>query len=442
MRISLLAAAMMMWMLATPVALAASAARPIASGTPPGGPDEETPIEPLEAQPGGRTQACTASARAALRACRHDVEDEYWLAIGKCLNLADDEERRACLDEAGAARADARALCAEQFNARGEACELLGEDPYDPEIDPDDFLSPEEAAANPHPYFPLVPGTRWVYMDTEAHQEIDVAVVDETIEILGVDCFAVTDVVRDDGVVIEDTVDWFAKDHNGNVWYFGEATKSFEDGELVSLEGSWKAGVAGAKPGIIMQALPQVGEGYRQEFNLGDVEDLAQISSITGTEEVPAASCEGDCVVTKDSTPIEPDQVEEKYYARGVGLMLEVNPDSGERVELVEFHPGGQPAASIRPSGLRVEALPRATPFSSAPEIRFELSKASDVSADVFDSSGRRVRALAHGPHEAGSHSLLWDGKDGENRRVAAGIYFVRVRAGAETSSRKILMLE
>jgi hypothetical protein len=92
-------------------------------------------------------------------------------------------------------------------------------------------------------------------------------------------------------------------------------------------------------PGIVMQAVPAIGAVYRQEFLLGDAEDMAEVTSVTGAETVPAASCAGDCLVTREFTPLEPEVAEAKFYAPGVGLILEVDLDMGDRVELVEFIP-------------------------------------------------------------------------------------------------------
>ncbi len=93
----------------------------------------------------------------------------------------------------------------------------------------------------------------------------------------------------------------------------------------------------GAKPGIIMKANPVVGDVYRQEFSLGNAEDMAEILSRTASAKVPAASCRSNCLVTKDFLPFDPDAIEQKYYARGIGFILEVNPATGERAELVEI---------------------------------------------------------------------------------------------------------
>ncbi len=278
---------------------------------------------------------CTRTAHAALRACQHDVKDDFWIEIGNCNNFAAPDAREQCKQEAKVALRENREECGGQFESRLAICHALGEAPYDPQIDPAVFVNPAEIGKSvaPNPYFPLVRGRTWIYKG--GTETITVAVTEETKEILGVTCAVVHDVVEDNGEVIEDTVDWYAQDINGNVWYFGEIAQEFEDGELVSLEGSWKAGVDGAKPGIIMKAAPVVGVVYRQEFSLGNAEDVGEILSLTGSATAPAAVCNGDCLVTKDFTPFEPDVIEHKYFAPAIGLILEVNPETGERLELV-----------------------------------------------------------------------------------------------------------
>lgn len=281
---------------------------------------------------GGGPGACTRTAKAALAACRHEVKDDYWIAIGKCEN-AGAGERKACTGEAAAERRAAAEECKEQLSARLELCEAVGEAPYDPEIDPGRFLDPKAIAANPNPYFPLVPGTTRVYQGGD--ETIVVQVTDQTTAIEGVPAIAVRDTVTVGDEVVEDTVDWFAQDRDGTVWYFGEISQEFEEGELVSLEGSWKAGRDGAKPGIVMLADPRAGVTYRQEWALGNAEDAAEVLETGASASTPGASCEGTCVVTRDFTPISPGAEEHKYYAPGVGLILEVNPETGDRVELV-----------------------------------------------------------------------------------------------------------
>ena len=227
--------------------------------------------------------------------------------------------------------------CSDQFDAREEVCNDLGQAPYHPDINPDNFpfmdgiIPPSEL----NPFFPLVQGTTYVYQGSD--ETITVTVTDEIKEIPGVNCISVHDVVKEDGKVTEDTFDWYAQDKDGNVWYFGEISQEFEEGELVGIEGSWKAGVDGAKTGIIMKANPQVGYFYRQEFFLGDAKDMAEVIDLNGSESAPAAECVGDCLVTSESTPIEPDVSENKFYAPDIGLILEIDMETGNRVELIEI---------------------------------------------------------------------------------------------------------
>jgi hypothetical protein len=162
-------------------------------------------------------------------------------------------------------------------------------------------------------------------------------VTTETRQVMGVDCVVVRDTATLDGSVIEDTFDWFAQADDGAVWYFGEDTKDYEDGEVVSTDGSWEAGVDGAQPGIVMPAELRVGDRYRQEYYLGEAEDMAEVLSLTEQIEVPAGAYD-QVVMTKDFTPLEPDVLEQKYYARGVGMILAVQIRGGTGAEeLVEF---------------------------------------------------------------------------------------------------------
>ena len=153
------------------------------------------------------------------------------------------------------------------------------------------------------------------------------------------ECTVVHDVVTLDGVLIEDTLDYFAADEDGNVWYFGELSQSFEDGELASLEGSFTAEVNGAKAGIIMLATPTVDTTYRQEFLINEAEDVATVVALNETVTVPFGTFQH-CLKTADYTALDPGVIEYKFYAPGIGMVLEDNPDSGTQVVLVSFTPG------------------------------------------------------------------------------------------------------
>lgn len=276
----------------------------------------------------GPASPCGQTSRHMLRSCKRGARDDFWLALAKCDNLSSSAERKACQQEASKDLKDALAQCSEQFASRQEVCQELGGGPYDPEIHPEDFVVKID-----NPLFPLTPGTTFIYEGSE-HDEF--FVTHNTKEILGVTCTEIRDTVTVDDELVEDTLDWFAQDKDGNVWYFGENAKQLEGGLIVGVEGSWTGGVDGAKPGIIMKAPPKIGDFYRQEFSLDTAEDVALVLSLTESVTVPFGSFDN-CVETKEFSPLEPSAVENKFYVSGVGLVLDVDLETGDRLELVEI---------------------------------------------------------------------------------------------------------
>ncbi|MET1059964.1 MAG: hypothetical protein ABWX84_10215 [Nocardioides sp.] len=207
-----------------------------------------------------------------------------------------------------------------------------------PDPDPQDFV---EGIDNP--YLPLVPGSVWTYdsRSPEGDETITVTVTDQTKVVAGVTTTVVHDVAKDPdtGKVIEDTYDWYAQDTAGNVWYFGEDTTAY-DGGKPSKEGSWEAGVDGAQAGLAMPAEPRVGDGYSQEYSKGVAEDRGEILAVDGTVSIGYGDYDK-VVRTEDTTPLEPELVEQKYYAPGVGVVMEKTVAGGEElVELVSFSRG------------------------------------------------------------------------------------------------------
>ena len=219
---------------------------------------------------------------------------------------------------------------------------------YAPVIDPANFTTEVT-----NPYFPLKPGIRWVYEgpnDAGDTEHVVVEVTPETRVVMGVTCVVVHDVVTVKGKVQEDTFDWYAQDKDGNVWYFGEDSKSYDGGQRASTAGSWEAGVDGAQPGIIMEASPKVGDSYRQEYYKGHAEDMADVLSVSEKKTVRYGSYEG-VLKTKDYTALEPGVVENKYYAKDVGAIFEVQVqgDSGQ-LELTEMTRPDSPSPAPSPS--------------------------------------------------------------------------------------------
>ena len=206
-----------------------------------------------------------------------------------------------------------------------------------PDPDPQDFVERID-----NPYLPLVPGSVWTYTSSspEGDETDVVTVTDRTKVVDGVTTTVVHDVAKDEsGAVIEDTYDWYAQDTAGNVWYFGEATTAY-DGKKASTEGSWEAGVDGAQAGLAMPATPRVGDGYAQEYSKGVAEDHGEILAVDATVSIGYGAYDK-VVRTEDTTPLEPDLVEQKYYAPGVGVVMEKTVAGGEElVELVSFSKG------------------------------------------------------------------------------------------------------
>ena len=198
-----------------------------------------------------------------------------------------------------------------------------------------------------NPYWPMDPGTRWTYSETDqegSKLEVVVTVSDQTKKIAnGVTARVVRDTVTEDGAIVEDTFDWYAQDKEGIIWYLGENTAEFENGKLKTKEGSFEAGVDGAKPGIIMPADPKDGMQYRQEYYKGKAEDNGEVLSTDEMVQVPAGHFD-EALLTKDTITIEPNVLEYKLYAKGVGplLTLGVSGGPGSREELIKLDTASQ----------------------------------------------------------------------------------------------------
>jgi hypothetical protein len=212
--------------------------------------------------------------------------------------------------------------------ARNPAAYVAGQT-YAPLFDPAGFV-----AAVDNPYFPLTPGTTYVFEGGGEHNEV--TVTHDTKTILGIPAVVVHDQVFVNGTLTEDTLDWFAQDRWGNVWYLGEATHTVKNGVVGSSSGSWEAGVDGALPGIAMLADPHEGDVYRQEYSAGHAEDIGTVVQIGGSETVVAGTY-SPVLVTHDGSVIEPGVVEEKTYAPGIGFILERVVGGSGRLELLRI---------------------------------------------------------------------------------------------------------
>lgn len=317
---------------------------------------------------------CYETADYALKACKNAADEVYNLALGRCENIPEGQQK-ACEKLAQQDKAASNDECTDQLKARNSVCKELGGGAYNPIIDPANFETPDISKQDPKTYFPLKKGvyTYFSYkvdstgvIDTTAIEKDVVTVFDinqtdnpATRSILNVPCRVVHDVVTDltvggkDGQKTEDTTDWYALDKDGNVWYFGEIAQQFKDNALVGIDGSWTAGKDEAKPGYIMRANPKPGMVYRQEFALGEAEDMARVVNNKVTDKeiqdlvkgLPwppiGITVKGPYLNTQDFSALDPasvlekGQAENKYYAPGVGLFLVIGP-GGSPIEVLD----------------------------------------------------------------------------------------------------------
>lgn len=276
-------------------------------------------------------RVCDQTTQAAAKACDFNTQGDFWIAVGSCYNLAKAGEKATCSDKAQLDLQSARDDCRAQTLARQQLCQALGQAPYDPKIRPQSFVK-----SITNPFLPLKPGTAYVYdfdIPNSLKGKNTIFVTRETVNILGVACRVVQDTVEINGQVTQETFDYFAQDKQGNVWYFGSDTIQMEDDVVVGVEGSWQAGVDGAKPGIIMIDEPRVGNEYRQNFALDIAEDTAKVVALDQNVTVPFGSF-SNALQLQGFSALEPEELQNEYYVPNIGNVLTVNPLTGERYQL------------------------------------------------------------------------------------------------------------
>ena len=203
-------------------------------------------------------------------------------------------------------------------------------------LNPEDFVTSIDNV-----YWPMHLGWVWVYRESDAsgeHDRVRVEVLSRTKLIEGIEATVVHDTVKHRGELLENTFDWYAQDVCDNIWYLGENTREYEDGKVVSREGSWQAGVDGAQAGILLPGIPVPGLEYRQEYYAGEAEDEGRVLSLDEQVKVEFGHY-ADLLMTRDTTPLEPRVQEYKFYAPGVGPVLALTVSGGSgREELIRRH--------------------------------------------------------------------------------------------------------
>lgn len=309
-------------------------------------------LAPADTAQARSDRACSKTSQLMKAACGAERRNDFFVQLAKCQNEKDPGERRECKTDALADLREEGTSCREQYRAREDVCDGLGQAPYDPLFESELFEDSLDMLTTPNPYYPMAVGNIWTYGGDE---EIMVEVRDETKLIDDVTCFVIRDIVFEDGMLVEDTDDWFAiKRDDGAIWYCGEEAKDYEffEGdtpqlpELVSIDGSFKVERDDDRAGIVFPGYPQVGDLYRAEFSLGNAEDMVEIIATDYgygndaeldelvPEELANYLCTNNCVVVAEYTAIEPDVFERKYYAPGIGFFLGTNPEEEEVVYL------------------------------------------------------------------------------------------------------------
>ena len=292
--------------------------------------------------------ACTFSAQRMRESCMNEAREEAKEVIARCEIIADAGARNECRQDARDERSEAPEECGDLLEARLEACDALAERRYaDPLLDQEiEFIDPDEIGPvyDSNPYVMLQSGHTHVL---HAGDEIVVVhATDEVRDIQGVPCRVVVDIAVEEEfdeeeqeieyTEVEITDDWFAQDIDGNVYYCGEVSRNFEDEVLRDLDGSFESGVELAGGGLLIPASPVLGEVHRQEYALGEAEDIVEyleIDTSPGDDEGgenEAFPCDGGCLKTFEFTPLEPESTEYKYYLPGTGFVLAVSLEDGE----------------------------------------------------------------------------------------------------------------
>ena len=295
---------------------------------------------------------CTETAFALNEACYASFTADRAVRKAICFNIADADARHECFDDRDAQRDEDKELCDDQILTRLKACKLLGENRYDPAFAPPLFADPR-TPTKPNAFYPLNVGYKWEYRGGGEINTVEVLNETKLME-GGVRCIVVRDRVEKDGFTTELTDDWFATAKDGTTWYCGENTAEYETfegddpkvAELVNIDGSFKADRDGSKAGIIFLAAPKVGDVYLEEFSLANAEDVTEILSTTYAygknaeldhlvpQELATRFCNGDCVLTKNYSLLEPGIFSRKPYAPGIGVIAEVELDTDTVVQL------------------------------------------------------------------------------------------------------------
>lgn len=289
------------------------------------------PALPGDAEPRPTQQVgCEPAARALRQAARYEADAQFWRQFGT--RQADSvSSLRETLISAGRRRHAALALAESQHTARLEMCALFGGAAYEPLVVPSAF-----SATVDHPYFPLVPGRTLVYENHSdgSVERIEVTTLESTVLILGVPCRPVEVVTFDEDEIEERSTNWYSQHADGSVWWFGELTQTYEDGFLTNMDGSWRAGIDGALPGVFVPASFASTAPFRRALAIGSAEEVARVARANVSVSVPFGDFTGGLAI-EERDPLEPFELVIEILIWGIGLVAEEDPGSGSRLQLI-----------------------------------------------------------------------------------------------------------
>ena len=289
-------------------------------------------------------KACSTHAKLLRHACYADRQDDYLVHIADCVYVTSPENERECRADAREESAEKSEECRDIYEARREVCDLVGEQRFDIELNPADFVDPDDIGdgVDPNPYWPLTAGHTHVII---AEGEVTVvAATDEVRDVGGLPCRVIRDLVfeevDDEGEVeyeaVEVTQDWYAQHVDGDTIYCGENTYEIEDGLVDNTDGSFANGFNRARAGFLVRAFPVVGNGDRQEMATDEAEDYVRYENLMtspsddeGGDDM-AFPCKHSCLQTFELNPHDPGQAEYKYYLPGAGFVLATKLEDGE----------------------------------------------------------------------------------------------------------------
>jgi hypothetical protein len=168
-----------------------------------------------------------------------------------------------------------------------------------------------------NPYFPMDVGQQWILEG--GGEKVQISVLDETVEVAGVMTRVIEEREWEDDEMVEISRNFFAQAADGTVCYFGEDVEMYEDGQVVSREGEWRADEPGSRPGIIMPANPDIGMKFQME--VGRASDEGLIVAVGETRSVPAGTFT-ETIRVREIDPSDNEE-EDKLFARGVGFLVD-----------------------------------------------------------------------------------------------------------------------